>query len=297
MDENNQQREWRIMEDWISNAESAIILGMNATSKYDPDRGYMNNTVSVIGEDGRKTKTSMLYSDVGGVLGFESFSPSSAFAANFGGERDDERIYTTSHEYLAAHPADIIKDNAEIMFFLEDIAAIRWIGLKRTKPKKTVYAMNGKASVWYEMHVRQECANGLSLYHQRMVPISADGRSLMAKSTIGGAVVCSKQESLFLTLAASIIEDNLRAKTMLARIKEDTEIKFAVPLDDYKEMFIGRSAPMQNGRRRAIIHWVASHLRKKKDGDSTKVKKHMRGVDEIEIDGLKISITPNDKIE
>ena len=283
------------MTEWMESAEAAIILGMNATHKYDPSKGYLNYKVSTIGEDGRKSKCAMLHQDVGGVLGFDSLSPKSAFAGNFGGERDEDRIYTTSHEYLAAHPADIIKDQAEVMFFLEDIIAIRWVGLKRTRPRKNVFAMNGKPVAWYEMHIRQECQNGSSLYHQRMVPIDADGKPLMAKSTTGGAIVCDKKESTFLTLAASIIEDNLRAKTMLAKIKEETEVKFAVPLDDYKDVFIGRDAPMQNGRRKAIIHWVASHLRKNQDGDSARVKKHIRGVDEIVIDGIRISITPNDK--
>ena len=283
------------MSEWMENTESAIILAMNATHKYDPNHRFSDYTVSSIGEDGRKAKGAMRHRDVGCVLGFDSMSPMSAFAGNFGGERDEDRIYTTDTGLLASHPADILKDNAEVIVFLEDLVAIRWVGLRRTRPKKNVFAMNGKPVIWYEMHLRQECNNGPGLYHQRIVPVDEGGQPLLAKSTVGGAVVCDKKESMFFTLAASIIEDNLRAKTMLARIKEETEIKFAVPLDDYKEVFVGRDAPMQNGRRKAIIHWVSSHLRKKQDGDKTGVKKHTRGVDEIEIDGIKISITPNDK--
>ena len=96
------------------------------------------------------------------------------------------------------------------------------------------------------------------------------------------------------SVAASMIEDSHRSNTMLAAVKDATEIKFPVPLDDYKDVFADRDGPMNGARRKAIVHWVARHLRNSIRGKEHSVKRHTRGVQEFTIDGLRIRLTPND---
>jgi hypothetical protein len=92
----------------------------------------------------------------------------------------------------------------------------------------------------------------------------------------------------------SLKEDAHRTNTMLASFTEHVQIKMPVAIDNYKEIFIGRKAPLtQKGRKKAIIHWVAAHMRDTKNRKCCEVKRHIRGIQEFEIDGMKIKITPN----
>lgn len=122
--------------------------------------------------------------------------------------------------------------------------------------------------------------------------MSRNGTPLPA--TAHGISICNpKFDGSALIMTASIIEDAYRANTMLATVKDDTEIKFPVPLDDYKNVFADRDGPMTGARRKAIIHWVATHLRHSTRGLEYEVKRHTRGVQEFTIDGLRIRLTPN----
>ena len=81
---------------------------------------------------------------------------------------------------------------------------------------------------------------------------------------------------------------------MLASVKEEREIKFPIPIADYKEVFLDRNGPfLGSGKKKAIIHWVSSHLRKRKNDDNVLVRKHIRGVQSFLIDGISIVISPS----
>lgn len=227
--------------------------------------------------------------DASDLFKFQPMYPSSMYVPGL--ESDDDRLFTTSSEYLAAHPADTLKDGAEVAFVYE--GGLKWVGLRRTNKSKDFFAL-GDACAWYEIHFRYIFLNGASSYLKRVIAFTESGKQAPVKTRAGNVLVCTPSEMAAAFIPVSVIEDAHRAQTMLATVSDASEIKFAVPLDDYMGMFSGRNAPMQNGRRKAIIHWVASHLRKRRDKDPVKVKKHTRGVDQIEIDGLKISILPND---
>ena len=97
-----------------------------------------------------------------------------------------------------------------------------------------------------------------------------------------------------LNLCCSLIEDAQRTGIMLASVKEEREIKFPIPIADYKEVFLDRNGPfLGSGKKKAIIHWVSSHLRKRKNDDNVLVRKHIRGVQSFLIDGISIVISPS----
>ena len=233
----------------------------------------------------------MVSKDVGSLLSIPDMNPSSMYA--FALTEDSDRIFSTSKDDLLQHPADILGESSEVAAIYG--GAMKWVGVRRIeKPPMGIYSLR-PASCWYEYHFKMFFYNGTNTYHKRIIAFTSKGDVAAVMSRNCNVPVCAiNTEGSYATLMASIIEDSHRARTMLASVQDNTELKFAVPLDDYKEMFLGRDSPLKNGRKKAIIHWVASHLRKKPDGCKSSVKKHIRGVSDIVIDGLKISITPND---
>lgn len=233
---------------------------------------------------GRQTR------DQGDLLNFGEMSPSSAFTIDI---RDENRIFTDSPELLLDHPAEIIGDSAEIVLLDGDV--LRWRGYRKLKKPPRGVCCIGKPSHWFEAHLRDVTASGVAEYSKRIVAINKAGNPLPTK--VYGHWGCSPIfEGSHLIMCSSIIEDAHRANTFLVSIKDETEIKFPVPIGDYKEVFSGREGPMSGSRKKAIIHWVSKHLRMSKQGGMHDVKKHTRGIHEFTIDGLSIRLTPNDWI-
>lgn len=236
---------------------------------------------------GRSTEGTYKLVDAGEILKLDSMQPRSAYTFAI---TEENRIFATQKEYLMAHPAEVIGDEAEAIVL--DGGQIRWCGLRRIRQAPRGCACLGVASHWYEMHKRFVNYDGSGGYEKRLIPLSRNGTPLPA--TAHGISICNpKFDGSALIMTASIIEDAYRANTMLATVKDDTEIKFPVPLDDYKNVFADRDGPMTGARRKAIIHWVATHLRHSTRGLEYEVKRHTRGVQEFTIDGLRIRLTPN----
>lgn len=272
----------------IENCEDIILFALEGGA------GYRVGIPQCPEINDKRREQNLIQYDLGDNLRFGEMVPESMYA--FAMHDDADRIYATSKDYLVKHPADIIGDRAETACIYD--GAMKWVGMKRIIGTPKYVYTPCKAVCWYEYHFRMIFRNSKSAYFKRIYAFDDCGNSIPIFEKVANRPISrGAPEEGFPILVASIVEDMHRSGTMLAMVRDAREIKFAVPLDDYKGMFIGRDAPMRNGRRRSIIHWVASHLRKKKDGESSKVKKHVRGVDEIEIDGLKISITPNDKID
>lgn len=225
--------------------------------------------------------------DSGTFLKTDKMLPASAYTADM---TDESRIYTSDKDYLTCHPADILGDEAEIMLINE--GSLVWRGYRRLSRAPKGVVCLGKASHWYEMHIRSVMGNGQGEYFKRVVPLDRSGSPLPAKLNLDW--VCTPiREGSALIVDASIIDDAHRANTMLAEVKDATEIKFPVPLGDYKALFAEREGPMNGSRRKAIVHWVAQHLRNSCRGNEFEVTKHTRGVREFHIDGLTIRLTPN----
>lgn len=269
----------------ISTCEDMLLLSMCC------DKEYSNNVELQDGFFDKKRDVTMCEVDVGSLLHFPAMHPKSMYA--FALTEDSDRLFSTCKDYLAAHPVDILKDSAEVACVYD--GTMKWVGLRRLKSvPKGLYALTGAVS-WYEYHFRMFFFSGKQSYFKRIVAFNRDGSVSPVKSRHSNVYIGNpKQEGEFSYLVASIIEDSHRAGTMLASVQDNTELRFAVPLDDYQKMFLDRDGPMKNCRKKAIIHWVSKHLRKNKSGESKSVCRHVRGVGDITIDGLRISITPND---
>ena len=225
--------------------------------------------------------------DQGELLRIGDMRPSSSYTFDM---TDTDRIFATTKDYLLNHPSEVLGDDAEVVMLDGDI--FKWRGFRLLKQPPRGVACLGRASHWYEMHTRVVNANGDGAYYKRVVPLSFSGSPLVA--TVQGHNVCTPmREGQMIVLCASVIEDALRSDTMLASVKDATEIKFPVPIDDYKDVFADREGPMNGSRRKAIVHWVAKHLRNSAQGKEHEVKRHTRGIQEFIIDGLRIRLTPN----
>lgn len=217
----------------------------------------------------------------------DEMCPNSTFTADL----TESRLLAITPDYLMAHPADIIGDEMEAALFCGDI--IKWQGYRKLKTPPRRVAALGRVAAWYESHYRVILPDGSGTYQKRFVPISRSGHAVIAK--MDGLIMCNPAEAtLNMCGACSIAEDSARSNAMLASIADHVEVKFPVPLDAYKEVFALRDAPMTpSGRRKAIVHWVASHLRRSTKGNDHKVERHTRGVDDFTIDGMRVRLTPN----
>lgn len=271
----------------LDTLETMIIMALDA-----------NHEVDITGDCAYKQKNHVTQSneklylvDQGSILKVDDMHPSSAFTFDVSQDQDD-RLFTTHHEYLVSHPSDIFGDGKEIMVMNDRY--MKWVGIRKIRRLPKGVSVLGKPDSIYEMHFRIISKFGHGKYIKRLLPIDKSGKALCAK--IQNSFVGSPNfEGTELNLAASMIEDACRSNSMLATIKESVELKFPVPLSDYKKVFADREAPMLEGanRRRSIIHWVAKHLRKSTKGNVNPVIKHVRGVRDIVIDGLTINIEPN----
>jgi hypothetical protein len=67
---------------------------------------------------------------------------------------------------------------------------------------------------------------------------------------------------------------------------------FGVYPEEIKSLFYAREMPMtETGRKRPILHWVAAHNRRLKNGIDIDIEKHLRGINEFVYQGTKFIIT------
>jgi len=256
--------------------ESMILMSLDANNNYQKKNytTYKNNNVECVSTRAENS------------LRFDDMKPKSCFTMDMS---DDSRIYTGNYNLLLNHPSEIIGSEKEVMIF-RDNKTMSWCGIRKTKKPLNVSTI-GKASFWYEMHFRDISFDNKQTYSRAVVPINNNGKPLLAK--LQKSWTCNSNMMKYFIYLSSVIEDSFRPNAMLATVKDSTEIIFPVPLDDYKNIFLDREGPMSGARKKAIIHWVAKHIRKSKKGNSHNVKKHTRGVDNIIVDGLNINIQAN----
>ena len=225
--------------------------------------------------------------DQGQLLKLPSMKPVSAYTF----DAVDDRIYTPDPCLLMKKPWEILGERAEVMTLFFD--ALKWFGFERMKSTPKNISVSGKVEVCYALHVRLITPRGVEQYYQRIIPFGKNGKPLPAK--IQGNWVCSpKQEGENAILCASLIEDAQRPNAMLATVSDATEIKFPVPMGDYKALFSDRAGPLlKSGKRKAILHWVSEHLRQSVTGTEHQVTEHARGIDKFIFDGLRVGIALN----
>ena len=228
--------------------------------------------------------------DQGKLLKLPDMAPSSVFTTQLGTD-GHERLFSRDYKDLLCHPVEIFGDSAETAMIVKDTLTVKWTGFRRLKKPPEHVVCLGKADIWYEHHYREYTQGGKPFYQKRLAIFDKNGRPLPAKKYSHWV---SYDNGIDTILHASLIEDALRAESMLATISDVSELKFPVPLDSYKELFIIRDAPLTTaGRKKAILHWVAKHLRTSPKGKESQVKAHTRGVDTFDLAGIKVTLTPN----
>lgn len=266
-------------EQTVDTLETMLILAMSAKS--DSTIKDINHRVSA--------KTSIYEFDANKIFKFPKRLIRSAYTADLTGDR----LFVTEAKELLTHPAEIYGSTAEVLLLTDD--RLKWTGFNKLNKKPNSTFALGKASHWYEMHYREVFINGTESYVVRPTAFDSKGNTLRIK-------LCdtwldhSKNYQITAVTSASLIEDAHRSNAMLATVSEvdvGVELKFPVPLDAYKELFALRDGPYTSSRRKAILHWVAKHLRKGKDDKKIEVKQHTRGVSDFVLDGLKIHLTVN----
>ena len=87
----------------------------------------------------------------------------------------------------------------------------------------------------------------------------------------------------------------------LANTSEDVgvgilKLRLGLSKEHIKSLFYARSLPVTDtGRKRPILHWVRSHKRRIKEGIEIDIDHHLRGITQVEMDGLRLEITQPNK--
>jgi hypothetical protein len=115
-----------------------------------------------------------------------------------------------------------------------------------------------------------------------------------SKQRIDGRDLTGKQRDFTTTSASSVIQFwqdrrylwNVTAKEGIAKAT------FSVYPEQVKSLFYARDMPMtETGRKRPILHWVAAHNRRLKNGIDVDIDKHLRGINEFVYQGTKFVIS------
>lgn len=234
-----------------------------------------------------RTGMSLSICDQGELLRLDHMSPESFYTIDVS---DRERIFTCDKNQLLSHPADILQEKSEVMMLSDGL--MKWTGFRKINKLPRGVCFPWRPHVFYEYHFRAMLESGAGEYSKRIVAFDKKGNVVPAMIQ-GHGVGSPNIEGISSIVAASIIEDAHRSNAMLASVKDSAEVKFPVPLDDYKEIFSDRDGPFNGSRKKSIIHWVAKHIRKSKSGNYGEVKKHVRGVDKFTMCGMEVSIKAN----
>jgi hypothetical protein len=269
------------MEKVTDTLETMILLSLDANQASDVTGTYRKNPI---------TGDQEVAVDMCELAVQENMNIESAFTCDM---NDGSRIYATTPSGLLHHPLEILGAESEVMLFSIDSLAWRGFRMVRKAPRGISYL--GKPACFYEIHNRIVRVDGTGIYWKKLVALNSKGEHL--PTFLQGVPTSSKSDVIDICIGASVIEDAHRANAMLAEVKDVKELKFPVPIDDYKNVFANREGPMNGSRRKSIVHWVAKHLRHSTENKLHEVKRHTRGIQEFVIDGLRVRLTPNAQVQ
>jgi hypothetical protein len=87
------------------------------------------------------------------------------------------------------------------------------------------------------------------------------------------------------------IVDDLRHQWRITALNEDTRVTLGAYAENVKSLLYARTLPMTpTGRKRPILHLVAAHRRRLKEGTEIDISTFLRGTREIEMDGSKFKV-------
>jgi hypothetical protein len=270
----------------LERIENLILVLLEAKK---PPEAHWHATGIRRGVDGARLEIA----DAGSLLRARPMFPSCIHTLD---GRDDGRLYAAGPESLVNHPAEILGSEAEAAIFAS--AGVKWSGFRRLqkRPDRITTTRPGQ-HIYYEHHARIIDEQGAS-EHYAVRLLAFDKRGRFVPCAVNGAaqMVSGQQDYDTAIMACSVIEDAYRSDAFTVSISDGVTLKFPVSYRDALDLFALREAPVtRSGRRRSLAHWVARHLRRKPGADEkTEVAAHWRGVREFVMDGIGISIAPNE---
>lgn len=233
---------------------------------------------------GRRTKKERISEvvDAGAILRFSKAYPCKALLADLGQSRE----LTLNAQLLLSSPQDLIGDYAEVALLAGD--CVKWSAFRKLAKRPRNIFVCGSGADLYEYHLRFIYPDGRNTYWKRVAAISKNGnpvRVIIEGTKDQGGT----PDGTWLIGAASLIEDAMRPGVFQATITDHVGITFPVVQGEHLDVFHLRDGPYSGSRRKALLHWVAQHVRKTTGGKHV-VKAHLRGVHEFEIDGLKVKL-------
>ena len=117
---------------------------------------------------------------------------------------------------------------------------------------------------------------------------------LVSSRTIQSEDENERAESLFTVVANSTLQfyQDRRFLWNVVAKENNSKATFGVYEEQIKSLFYSRELPLtETGRKRPILHWVASHQRRMKNGIDIDIEKHLRGCNEFIYQGTKFTIT------
>lgn len=285
--------------DWLSDRDRRQQARTDASTRFDPIdllAGLMfadaNETHQLASGGMRKTSDGMVHEeiDAGTRLEFQAMNPRRAHTLDM---LDGERIFAVHPDYLLRHPAETLGREAEVVILKHDRLA--WIGFRRlNKAPKHLWVASSRA-VLYEAHYREVFPDGRSFYNKRVAAVDRNGAAVPCL-IVGSSGRDSRADGFQLVMAASIIEDCHRSRSIRCELTDHNTIIAPIPLGAQMKLFALRDGPLTGrGRRRAILHHVMRHRRKSSAGNEHEVQEHFRGATSFEVDGLRVTLTANDE--
>lgn len=207
----------------------------------------------------------------------------------------DDRLFTTDPSLLLKPIPEIIGDRSEVVFL--DGNKLKWSMVERVNRfPRGIVTFGRPCDPKYILHYRVTYPSGAEYYIKSAVVWSTrinrphlatrHARMLCDKSQLA----CRNRELHFsiVTMASMLEDSQLFWKVSLSSDKTITVYADKGSIRDLCDL---RDNPLSaTGRRRPILHWVASHTRSKSTGADIDVRKHLRGITEFEMDGISVRV-------
>lgn len=210
----------------------------------------------------------------------------------------DERIVSANPRLLREPFVDLIGKFSEALIMSPGRA--RWVGCERmSKRPRRILAPPGVREFYCLTQIDMDAA----LHGKSQA-------ACLGVTSRGDVVACPAEQEGFRStyqvnrgampwldtvnmavVFASMIDDFTLADRWKVSFSADRSMSFSTTADGAREAFAFRDAPLSPaGRRKAILHWVRAHGRKKQDGGVAEVPKHLRGITEFTAGGVDIRI-------
>jgi hypothetical protein len=270
----------------LDRIETTLLYALNGFDKTPENK--LASPITMANASGVSHKVSNI--DIGDVLGFDEAYPKSMYTL-FGD--DDTALFAGTEEGLVTHPKEIVGDELEVLVEKESGVRLwlcfRYIGNRL--PKKC--AAVGRVDCVYEVHHRFLYPNGHTEYAKRILALNKNGKPVPVRTH--GEFVPASQSYNNLITCCSTKENAHKTDYVLARFSEVTEVVVPIDGDAYKAIFSVRDAPVHtnSGRKKAILHNVAAHVRRMASGQCTKITTFNRGITDFNIGTMHVGLSLN----